>query len=223
MNFDKNTNIEAIKLAREKPSKDFPQANIVSGDGYLQRIFFNEKSKEGVYQVAAVSEKLHFAEWVDEKGEEKWGRKYLRELKDAKNIKSCTKFQSFTKAYTRMRHLEKPTPIGHDLELVPLSDLSNVKVGDEVEFEVLFMGSPLNETINGMPPQITAYGEQSKAGFIGAYVENGKVKFEVNSSGKWLAVVNLNKPVDEKVAPELVGKALTKGYKASTTFSVKER
>lgn len=28
MNFDKNTNIEAIKLAREKPSKDFPQANI---------------------------------------------------------------------------------------------------------------------------------------------------------------------------------------------------
>ena len=37
MNFDKNTNIEAIKLAREKPSKDFPQANIVSGDGYLQR------------------------------------------------------------------------------------------------------------------------------------------------------------------------------------------
>lgn len=107
MNFDKNTNIEAIKLAREKPSKDFPQANIVSGDGYLQRIFFNEKSKEGVYQVAAVSEKLHFAEWVDEKGEEKWGRKYLRELKDAKNIKSCTKFQSFTKAYTRMWRLEK--------------------------------------------------------------------------------------------------------------------
>lgn len=66
------------------------------------------KNQKKVYiRVTAVSEKLHFAEWIDEKGEEKWGRKYLNELKDARNIKSCTTFQSFAKAYIRIRHLKK--------------------------------------------------------------------------------------------------------------------
>lgn len=223
LKFDENTNMEAMKLAHEKPSKDFPQANVVSGDGYMQRIFFNDDSKQGVYQVAATTEMLHFAEWIDEKGRERWGKKYLDELKDAKEIKSCRTFQSFAKAYVGYGEWKKPSPIGHELELVPISDLSNVKVGDEVEFEVLFMGKPLDGAIDGIPSQIRAHGEQSGAGFIGAYVSGGKAKFRVTSSGKWTAVLNIRKSVNEKTAPELVGKALQKGYNASVTFGVKER
>lgn len=223
LKFDKNNNVEAVKLQRANPAPGFPSAVVVGGDGYLNRLFFNDQSALGVYQVAAVSEPLHFAEWIDEKGREKWGRKYLDEIRDAREIRSCRSFQSFAKAYLSYGEWKTPKPIGHELELIPLSDLSKVKVGDVVEFEVLFQGQGLDEMNNGVPAQIRAYGEQNVAGFSGAFVEKGKARFQVNSAGKWIAVISLNKPVSEKIAPELVGKALHKGYNASVTFFVKER
>ena len=223
LKFDKNTNVEAIKLQRSSPSNEFPQAVVVGGDGYLNRFFFNDKSIDGVYQVAAVTEQLHFAEWIDNKGKEKFGRKYLNEIADAKEIRSCRSFQSFAKAFISYGEWKKPAPIGHDLEFVPISNLGNIKAGDEVEFKILFMGKELDETINGSLPQIRAYSEQSKSGFTSAFVEKGKVKFQVSSTGRWIVTLALDMPVNEKIAPELVGKALQKGYNATATFFVKEK
>lgn len=223
--FDKaaNEGIET-RIYQEKPSKDFPEALIFNGDMLANKVYFTDTSAKGVYQVAAATRNVQFSTWKDEKGREKWGRIYLNEIKGAKEISMSLNFQSFAKAYVSVGEWKKPKPIGHDLEIIPISDLSNLKVGDEVELEVLFMGEPLNEKINDMPIAIKAHGEQSGAGFIGSYINsNGKTKFRVTSSGRWLAVVNLRKDINEKIAPELVGKALQKGYNATATFYVKAR
>lgn len=148
---------------------------------------------------------------------------YLDEIKDAKEILLCFNFQSFAKSFISYGKWAKPKLIGHDLEFLPVSDFSNVKVGDVVEFEVYFMGEPLHEIVDGMPAQIRAYSDQSEAGFVGSFVIKGKTKFKVSSSGKWVVNLSLKKPVNKNIAPELVGKALHKGYNASVTFFVKER
>lgn len=224
LEFDKAGN-EGIETRRyeTKPSANFPEALIFGGDIFANKVYFTQDSARGVYQVAANTKKVQFSMWKDKKGRQKWGRVSLDEIKEAKEVEMSLNFQSFAKAYVSVGEWQKPKPIGHELELIPLSDLSKVKVGDEVEFEVLFLGKPLNEVIDGTPPAIRAYGEQGGAGHVGAFVSAGKAKFRVHSSGRWTTTLSLRKKVNEEIAPELVGKALHKGYNASVTFFVKER
>lgn len=224
LEFDKAGN-EGIETRRyeTKPSANFPEALIFGGDIFANKVYFTQDSARGVYQVAANTKKVQFSVWKDKKGRQKWGRVPLDEIKEAKEVKTSLNYQSFAKAYVSVGEWQNPKPIGHELELIPLSDLSRVKVGDEVEFEVLFLGKPLHEITDGMPPAIRAYGEQGGAGYVGAFVKAGKVKFRVHSSGRWTTTLSLRKKVSEEIAPELVGKALHKGYNASVTFFVRER
>lgn len=224
LKFDKKANYEFEKIvASAEADAKFPSAKIFSGDIFANKIYFDTNATEGVYQVAASTEKMQFSWWKDAKGRSKWDMIYLDEIKDAKEILLCFNFQSFAKAFISYGKWARPKLIGHDLEFLPVSDLSNVKVGDVVEFEVFFMGEPLHEIVDGMPLQIRAYGEQSEAGFVGSFVMKGKTKFKVTSSGKWVVNLSLKKPVNKDIAPELIGKALHKGYNASATFFVKEK
>lgn len=223
LKFDKNANANMEKrIYEETPSDDFPQAVIFSGDIFVNKIYFNDKSAEGVYQIAAVTKPIQFSWWSDEKGRNKWGRTYLDEMKNPKHINMSWNFQSFAKAFVCVGKWQKPRALGHDLEFIPISDLTNVKIGDVLEFEVLFLGEPLQDEKTGIPFEIKAYSEQNDAGFVGAAIRGGKVKFKVTSGGKWLLTASVKKPIGDKVAPELKGKALIKGYDASVTFFVKE-
>ncbi len=77
---------------------------------------------------------------------------------------------------------------------------------------------------NGLP-DLKAYGELY--GADGTYglqgmIFNGIAKIRVTAPGRWLAVVNIRKPVNKENGPkELIGKALTTGYNASVTFFVR--
>lgn len=226
LNFDPKANEGMEELYYKKePSKEFPSATIFEGDSFTRKIKFNNNSEQGTYQVVASTKKIHFSMWKDEKGRVKWGRVYLDEIKNAKEIMYSSNFQSFAKAYISFGKWSEPAVIGHDLELIPITDLSNVKVGDVVEFKVLFLKEPLSETQNMDPWEIKAYNQFFGADgsyFVGSFIMNGKAKFKVNSQGYWLATITMQKPVNENFGKELVGKVKTIGYNASVTFFVKE-
>lgn len=225
-NFDKGANAGLdMKIYSEKPSANFPAATIFEGDAFVKKLYFDKEAPKGVYQFAASNEGVQFSLWLDEKGRQKWGRKYLDELKDAKEIQLCWVFKSYAKAWASVGEWSEPKPLGHPLEFVPISDLTNVKVGDEVEFRVLFMGEPLHSVspTGGLPDSIKAYNELLGDTFVGAYVKRGKLKFRVLKPGRWLMTLNVTKPVSQKVAPELVGKVYSVGYNATATFFVKDK
>ena len=186
--FDKeaNKNIEQISYSKKADDK-FSSAAIIDGDSFTKKLKFNDKSLQGTYQISAATSIVQFSMYKDEKGRQKWGRLYLDEIKNAKEISLSLNYQSFAKAFIAIGKWEQPHPIGHDVEFIPLSDLSSLKVGDEVKFKVLFMGEPYAETVDGMPAEIRAYSEFEDSGFIGAFISNGEVKFRVIKPGRTLA------------------------------------
>ena len=222
---DKNAN-EGLedKIYTQKPDASFPSATIFQGDSFAKKLYFDAGAKSGVYQFAASTYGVQFAIWDDEKGRQKWGRKYLDELKNAKNIKLCWNFKSYAKAFVTKGEWSQPLAIGHELEFIPLGDLSKLKVGDEVEFKVLFRGEPLHSVSEkgGLPDTISAFNEYLGDAFIGAYVIRGNVKFKLVKPGRWLLTLGVVRPVDKDTAPELIGKAINVGYQATATFFVRE-
>ncbi len=129
--FDPNTN-EGAEGNMGKAVPGFPGGKMLAGDAFCRKIFFNRDAPKGTYQVAATTKKIQFAIWKDKKGREKWGRTYLDEIKEPKEIKLCWNFQSFAKSFVEVGKWTEPKPLGHDLELIPLTDLSQVRVGDDV-------------------------------------------------------------------------------------------
>lgn len=222
--FDKSANKNYEKEQYNKPSKDFPSANIVKGDSYALKILFNDKSEKGTYQLAAKTKRVQFSVWKDKNGREKWGRVYLDEIKDAKEIKICKNYQSFAKSFVSLGRWSEPKVLGHALEIVPISDLSKAKVGDEIEFKVLLNGKPLTSKTDGKPA-LKAYNEfynpDAKYSINASIDQNAIAKIKLTNPGRWLMIVNTEEKVDEKTAKDLVGKALTVGYNASATFFVK--
>ncbi len=203
---------------------DFLGGKILTGDMYCRKVRFNKDAPQGTYQVAAITNKIQFSVWKDAKGRQKWGRITLDQIKNAKIIEACIQYQSFAKSFVNVGKWTEPKPLGHDLELIPLTDLSQVRVGDEVTFKVLLLGKPVQPDKKGQP-NLKAYGECY--GTNGAYglrgiISNGIAKIRVTAPGRWLATVNVTKPVNKENGPEeLIGKALTTGYNASATFFVR--
>ncbi len=221
--FDPNANNGAEgNMGKEAPG--FPGAKFLVGDAFCRKLFFQKDAPKGTYQLAAVIKKTQFSVWIDKKGHTKWGRTYLDDIKNPKEIKGSLNFQSFAKAFVKIGEWTEPKPLGHDLELIPLTDLSQVRVGDEVTFKVLLLGKPVQPDKNGLP-NLHAYGEFY--GENGSYdlrgrISNGIAKIRVTAPGRWLATVNVRKPVNKENGPkELIGKALKTGYNASATFFVR--
>ncbi|MFC2491955.1 MAG: DUF4198 domain-containing protein [Campylobacter curvus] len=216
--FDKNANIKP-----EISGKEFPSAGISSGDSYVQKINFNKDAKEGVYQISAVTKRLQFSVWKDKNGKTKWGDVYLDEIKDAQEVTFSLNHQSFAKSYISVGKWSEPKSVGDALEIIPLSDLSTLKVGDEVKFKILTDGKPLASDHDGSP-KLKAYGELfgSDDGYaISSTIEDGIVTIKIVAPGRWIVTTNTIKPVDKTNSPELIGKALSAGYNASITFFVK--
>lgn len=220
--FSADANVKAARNEGEDVP-DFPGGKILAGDSFTRKLFFKEDSPQGTYQVTASTNKIQFSLWTDKNGRQKWGRTTLDQIKDAQEIKICWEFQSFAKAFAVVGIWTEPRPVGHDLELIPLTDLTKVRVGDEVAFKVLLFGEPVQTDQNGLP-LLEVYGEHYGAdgryGLKGG-ISGGIAKIRVTAPGRWLARVGTRKPVTKENGPaELVGKALEVGYNTTATFFV---
>jgi hypothetical protein len=216
--FDLGTN-KGVENSKGKEYPGFPGGTMLEGDAYCRQVLFKKDAPQGTYQVVATQKKTQFTSWIDNKGKKRWSRQPLDQIKGAREIKVSIIYQSFARAFTTVGKWTQPKALGHDLELIPLTDLSQVHVGDVVSFKVLFMGKLL-QSKGGERPEIKAFGElYGEGGIYGlrGMVYQGVAKIRVPASGRWLVTLFLRRPVPK----ELEGKCLEFAYNASVTFHVK--
>lgn len=207
-----------------KPFHSNSNVDVFDGEVGLQKIAFKEKTKKGTYTIEAISKPNFYTAYIDKKGKERMKLKPLNELKDVDTVLMAVKFQAFGKAYLTLGKWQEQKPLGHGIEIVPISDLSNVRVGDLVQFQVLFNGKELDanaKSIDYIAAQSSSFGQNDGFGLF-SYVIKGKAQFRVQSSGKWIVSISHKEDITKNGdLKELYGKANQAYYSASLTFDVK--
>jgi uncharacterized GH25 family protein len=198
--------------------------DLFAADLATQKIALKENSAPGVYQLAAVSRPSFYTQYIDKKGRTRMQLKPKNELDDIEKVLMAVKFQAFAKSYLTLGAWTPPQPLGHGLEIIPRTDLSNLHVGDLVEVDVLFYGQPLTATaksIEYITAQSSSFGQSDGFALL-SYLKNGRAQFRVQSAGQWMICVNHKDDVTaDGPLKELYGKADQVYHAASLTFNVK--
>lgn len=194
------------------------------GDLGIRKLGLTDKTKPGTYQVAATLKETFFTKYLDKKGKQKMVTKPLDEVKGVEKVMFSVKFKSFAKAFLAVENWTEPKPLGFDLEIMPMTDLSNVHVGDMAYFDVSFMGKPFsctNDNIEYMTATSNSFGGPDNF-FLSAYIMNGKAQFRMPAAGQWMVNVFVRQEVTpESNLKELVGKCTTVYYTGTISFDVK--
>jgi uncharacterized GH25 family protein len=202
---------------------------IECGDMALRKINLTDKTKPGTYQVAAATREGFATVYVDKTGKQELANKSLEEMQGVENIVCSVKYQAFAKAFLTVEKWTDPKPIGYDLELMPLTELSDVHVGDPVSFEVTLMGklfSCTSDTMEYLHAASNTFGGEAggdrEGFFLSAYLINGRARFWMPTAGQWLVnVFSCQDVTPENELKELVGKCNKVYYSSSITFNVK--
>lgn len=177
-----------------------------------------------MYQFSAVSKPTFYTQYIDKKGKTRLKLKPKSEVKDIKKVLMAVKYQAFAKSYLTVGKWTNPKPLGHGLEIIPRTDLSNLHIGDLVEVDVLFCGKPLNATPKSIE-YITAHSSsfgQSDGFKLFCHITEGKARFRVQSAGQWMISVNHKDDVTaDGPLKNLYGKADHVYHGATLTFNVK--
>jgi uncharacterized GH25 family protein len=229
-NTDANNDITYANKGIKKDG--FESATLQTGENFLQRIIFTEQTIPGVYQATGSLKKTFLTTWDDEKGRRHWTPKSMDEVtksKKVKDIKMSILYQSFAKSFVTKGDWVQPEPVGHDLELIPLTDLSNVHAGDFITFKILLNGKPY--TPKNIPPaKLTAYGEnygmQESPDFyygIWSNIVDGTAKIRVTDPGIWLVKLFVKQPIKDTPSNKELRKKVTEvAYIATASFYVAE-
>ncbi|MCG8552097.1 MAG: TonB-dependent receptor [Desulfobacterales bacterium] len=201
-----------------------PGFDIFDADIACRKLALKKDTPEGVYLIEVASQKRFYTRYTDKKGRKRLALKPKDEVRDVEKSLFSVQYQAFAKSYLCVGEWENPQPAGHGLEITPLTDLSEVRAGDMVEFDVRFNGKPLSYSPTGIE-YITACGTGFglQDGFaLFSYVSKGKAKFRVQDPGQWLVNIFHN----EAVTPDgplsgLHNKATSANYGATLTFTAK--
>jgi uncharacterized GH25 family protein len=201
-------------------NKDF---SIYPGDIGLQKLAFTKTTPPGVYQLGAVSRPAFYTQYIDTSGKTRLKMKSKDEIKGIKKVLMSVKYQAFAKACIARGKWQIPIPLGHGLEILPLTDLSRLHTGDMVRVKVLFYGDPL--TTNAKSQEfITASGAGfgSDEGFaLFSNLVEGNAQFRVQTPGQWRVIVKHKDEVTaEGPLKSLYGKAEQVYHAATLTFLV---
>lgn len=182
--------------AREfMPSKDLEEIYMLAPDGKRIKIkhhseveYGGEKplKKEGTYLVVAKRKG-----GLSTKTTEGWQRGQSK--KGLKNVIKCTFSEKFTKAIVNVGKAEGKNiskVLGHDLEIVPLTDPGALSQGDYLLIKVLLKGQPLSynpvfATYMGFSTEKSAYAYATKTD------KTGLAKIKMLQSGVWLITTSL--------------------------------
>ncbi len=211
-------------IKQEEASQSKTGMAIVQGDLGLRKISLTDKTTPGTYQVAAESKATYFTGYVDAKGKHKMTTKPMDEIKGVRSIDFSTRYKATGKSYFGIEKWTEPTPLGHDLEIMPETDMSNVKAGDLVKFTVTLKGKPLTCDMQGMNYlHMTSNTFGGPDGYmLTAYIMNGKAQIRVPTPGAWLTMVMVKKVVTkDNELKDLAGKCQSIYYGASVSFTAK--
>ena len=218
------TEIALPPFVLDEPEKTTADMEMFSADQATRKIALKETCRQGVYQFSAVSKANFYTFYIDKKGRQRLQLKPMDEIEDLATVLHSLQYQAFAKSYLTAGVWKQPEPLGHGLEIVPRTDLGNLRPGDLVEVDVSFYGKPLSATSKSMDC-IVAYSNgfgQSDDFFIGAYLMDGKARFRVQSSGQWLVGIYHKQDVSSNgPLKDLQGKVKQVYHSATLTFNVK--
>lgn len=221
---NEKTMLNIPQLKDKKPSIQATAFDVYDSDIALQKIILKGQSPKGVYTVSANTHPTIYTKYINTKDEKVSSRKTMDEIDDAKEILKSIKYQAFAKTYFNTGKWTEQQPINTKLEIIPKSDLSNVKVGDLVKFEVLFNGKALKKDTNGMKyikAFSSTFGQRDKF-FLMSYIINGQAQIRVQSKGQRIVSCNHKEKVtkDGKLK-DMYKKVNSLSYGATITFQVK--
>ena len=216
------------KIALYKPENAAPSSHfknesleIYKADFATQKVALSDKPAKGVYTVAATSQKAYYTIYLDKNSKQHFKPKAKDELPDIATLITSTEYQAFAKSYFSVDKWDEQKPIGHALEIIPLTDLSNVKAGDLVKFKVLFNGKPLNvsfKSIEYLTATSNSFGQEDGYQLF-SYILNGVAQFRLPSKGQWLLNIYHTEQLDPSAKD--YKKFNTQMTSATLTFNVK--
>jgi len=225
--YDPSLNKFELYTPTYKPAKttiENKNFDVYKADLATQKIDLKKESQKGVYQLEAKSIPTFYTIYLDEKNRKRTKLKSKDKIKNLKKSLVSIKYQGFAKSYLTIDKWEKPQPLGHDLEITPLTDLSDLRVGDLVEFYFTFKGKPISHGPKGIKYATfwsNTYG-QSDGFNLMSKIKKGKAQIRIPTSGQWIVnVYDMQKVTKDGVLKELYGKTDTLMNGASITFNVK--
>lgn len=194
------------------------------GDNGVRKLILGSSSKKGTYQLTSQTPLVRLTHYVDKQGKKQTSEQPPEKLKDVAEITGTTLEINFMKAAFTVGGWTDVSPLGHPLEIVPLTDLSEARVGDIVRFKVLLNGKAWN------PTEGEAFFTGHNMSFgdrwgIYAALKYGEGEFRIPTAGLWRISAESNgqnTDVDAyKSVPTPKGKTLPLKVESSFTFNVK--
>ena len=226
---DPNGKQTALKIPSDKKVKAMSETksfDVYNSDIGLHKISLKKDSLKGVYKIEAKSKPTFYTQYIDTKDRKRFKLKSITELKDVKKVLISVNYQAFANSYLTIGDKwETPKATNQGLELIPKTDLSNLKVGDLVEFEVLFYGEPLSSSGEKGIEYITAnsstFGQDDHFSLY-SKIKDGKAQFRVQSKGQWrVKCDHKHKIIKGGKHKDLYGKTKTLQNASTLTFNVK--
>lgn len=154
------------------------------GDIGLRKVTLDKDAPAGTWQVAAATPMSFFVRYRDKQGKDKFASTPTREIGDLDKVLSATVYANFVKSQFTVGDGEPGAvkPAGHALELVPQSDLRNVRIGDSVRFKVLLAGRPLKDYGAYFTARSMSFGIDQ---LQHAQLKNGSGEIRVPAAGQW--------------------------------------
>jgi uncharacterized GH25 family protein len=197
---------------------------VVSGDIGARKIILRDKSRPGTYQVGVISKNNYYTHYINEKDQKTWALKPKDEVTDAKKFLRGMMYKATAVSYFTVGQWQPPQSVGYDLEILPMTDLSQVRAGDLVKFKILFRGKELNTSPETSIEYITAVSNSfgGPDGFtLSSLVFGGKGQFRMPAPGQWLINVYTRQEVTaDNELKHLVKKCDTALFSSSITFNV---
>ncbi len=197
---------------------------IQPGDLGLRKVALTEETKSGTYAVTAESKATFFTGYVDAKGKHQMTTKPMDEIKGAKSFDFSTRYKAVGTSYFGIKEWTKPVALGHDLALIPETDLSQVKAGDIVQFTVTLKGEPVTSDMHGvnyLHMTSNTFGGPDKY-MLAAYILDGKAQIRIPTTGEWVASVTVKKDVrPDNELKHLAKKCQNIYYGATVSFNTR--
>ncbi|MGB9599645.1 MAG: DUF4198 domain-containing protein [Myxococcota bacterium] len=120
-----------------------------------------------------------------------YGTKNVSKESEKQVVKSWFSIESVK--YIRNLKLPNKTPISDDLEIVPLSDLSKIKIGDKLRIKVFYKGRPRKDVV-------VAYDDKPR----GTTDEEGNINITLKKSGFQVISASITEKDDGVKADERI-------------------
>ncbi|MDR2098260.1 MAG: DUF4198 domain-containing protein [Spirochaetaceae bacterium] len=105
-----------------------------------------------------------------------------------KTISKARYFAKYSKLYLNPNAKDESfsTPLGHDLEIIPLTNPAKLKKGSKAKFKVLYKGQPLANTEVGATWDYYDYKTANAYAHTEKTDADGEVTFKLDSKGLWI-------------------------------------